>query len=410
MRPAPIAAALLALAPPSALCASQKLLSGALVNRTPSPSPNAPSYRDQLLRLHKSLVSIESISGNETKVGRFLADHLQAKGYTVDRQCVAPRAGFPNDTERFNLLAWQGGKRAKARVVLTSHIDVVPPYIPYQIDHGKGPATKDTVIKGRGSVDAKASVAAMVVALDQLLAAQAIAHDDVMLVFVVGEEVGGDGMRAFSDSLGGTAFDSVIFGEPTENKLACGHKGGLFCEVTATGTPGHSGYPWLGKSANELMVRAMARLIDADLGSSDLFGNTTVNIGRFAGGVAANVIAEHALVGLAVRVAIGREEDGAKTVQRKIQAILDQVDEEALAIKCPQGYGPVECNCDVPDFETIVVNYGTDVPNLKGNHTNYLYGPGSILVAHGARENLTVGDLETAVEGYKKLILHALKQ
>lgn len=62
------------------------------------------------------------------------------------------------------------------------------------------------------------------------------------------------------------------------------------------------------------------------------------------------------------------------------------------------------------DFDTIVVNYGTDIPNFKGDHTRYLYGPGSILVAHGANENLTVADLETAVEGYQKLILHALKQ
>lgn len=57
----------------------------------------------------------------------------------------------------------------------------------------------------------------------------------------------------------------------------------------------------------------------------------------------------------------------------------------------------------------MTVNYGTDVPNFKGNHTRYLYGPGSILVAHGPRENVTVGALETAVEDYQKLILHALK-
>lgn len=61
-------------------------------------------------------------------------------------------------------------------------------------------------------------------------------------------------------------------------------------------------------------------------------------------------------------------------------------------------------------FETITVNYGTDIANLKGDHTRYLYGPGTILVAHGARENVTVGALEDAVEGYKKLVLHALKQ
>jgi acetylornithine deacetylase len=59
-------------------------------------------------------------------------------------------------------------------------------------------------------------------------------------------------------------------------------------------------------------------------------------------------------------------------------------------------------------FDTITVNYGTDVPNLKGNFTRYLYGPGSILVAHGPHENVTLGDLETAVEGYQTLILHAL--
>lgn len=49
------------------------------------------------------------------------------------------------------------------------------------------------------------------------------------------------------------------------------------------------------------------------------------------------------------------------------------------------------------------------MPNLKGSHTRYLYGPGSILVAHGPDEAIQLRDLETAVEDYKKLILHALK-
>ena len=62
----------------------------------------------------------------------------------------------------------------------------------------------------------------------------------------------------------------------------------------------------------------------------------------------------------------------------------------------------------LPDFETVVVNYGTDITNLQGSHKRYLYGPGSILVAHGPDEALTVGELEAAVDGYKRLILHAL--
>lgn len=57
----------------------------------------------------------------------------------------------------------------------------------------------------------------------------------------------------------------------------------------------------------------------------------------------------------------------------------------------------------------MVVNYGTDIPNLKGDHKRYLYGPGTILMAHSDHEHLRVVDLEDAVKGYKTLIEHALK-
>lgn len=335
---------------------------------------SAPPYRDSLLSLHKSLVSIESITGNENEVGRWLVDYLVGRGYAAELQFVAPSDGTPEGKERFNVVAWPGGHdegtgngagrssrrsgRADPRVVLTSHIDVVPPHIPYSISDDGDAITSRTMIKGRGSVDAKASVAAIITALDDLLHADSASpasslSDDVMLLFVVDEEVAGAGMRAFSDSLARMdppprPFSAVIFGEPTENKLACGHKGALFCDITARGVAAHSGYPWLGKSANELMVRALDRVLDADLGTSDLFGNTTVNVGLFEGGVAGNVIPERAFVKIGVRVAIGPQKQGAKVVEDKIQRILDEVDDEAFTFTCSQGYGSVECNCDVP--------------------------------------------------------------
>ena len=64
---------------------------------------------------------------------------------------------------------------------------------------------------------------------------------------------------------------------------------------------------------------------------------------------------------------------------------------------------------DVEGFETISVNYGTDIPSLKGKHKRYLYGPGSILVAHSDHEHLKASDLLAAVEGYKRLVRSALK-
>ncbi|KPM44422.1 Peptidase M20 domain-containing protein [Neonectria ditissima] len=388
-----------------ALCATKQ--------QAPLAGSPPPAYRSELLSLHKSLVETGSVSGTEHDVGEFLVDYLARRGYTTQRQPVAPYNNTPAAKDRFNVLAWPAGAdHHKPRVLLSSHIDVVPPHIPYAIDGGD--VTGETMIRGRGSVDAKASVAAMVVALDKLLDAGDVDGDDLMLLFVVGEEVGGDGMGRFSDAVADGSlpyrFESVIYGEPTENKLACGHKGGLFCDVTATGFGGHSGYPWLGKSANELMIRAFAKILDTDLGSSETYGNTTVNIGQFNGGVAGNVIPAEARVVMAARVAIGPEESGAWVVRDKMQAIFDEISEESFDFQCSHGYGFVGCNCDVEGFDTIVVNYGTDIPNFKANHTRYLYGPGNILVAHGANENLTVADLETAVEGYQKLILHALKQ
>ncbi|KAM0425532.1 hypothetical protein ACHAPT_009322 [Fusarium lateritium] len=395
-----------------ALCSSQQQQPLAASGRAPHSAHDAPSYRSELLSLHKSLIEISSISGTEHDVGVWLESYLSGKGYTTARQKIRPFDNTPPGKDRFNVLAWRPSDDFDPKVAISSHIDVVPPHIPYGIDEGE--ITKETRISGRGSVDAKGSVAAQITAVEELIKAGKVDASKLLLLFVVGEEKTGDGMRGFSDALANKELpynlDAVIFGEPTENKLACGHKGALFCDVTTKGFPGHSGYPWLGKSANELMIRAFAKILDTDLGTSALFGDTTVNIGSFHGGVAANVIPEEAVVGLGVRVASGSQENGHQIVHDKIQAIFDEIDKEAFTFECSHGYGPVEANCDVDDFDTIVVNYGTDIPNLKGDQTRYLYGPGNILVAHGAQENVTVADLETAVEDFQKLILHALKQ
>ncbi|KAL2886142.1 Peptidase M20 domain-containing protein.2 [Ceratocystis lukuohia] len=382
---------------------------------------NVPAYRTKLLDLHKSLVTISSTSRNESGVGAFLCSYLDSHGFTTQIQSVADAEsagaqeagslGTDVAPRRFNVLAWPSSvKKSTGRVLLTSHIDVVPPHIPYWISD-KVP-TGNTRIGGRGSVDAKGSVAAQVIAMQELLADDAIDPSEVALVYVVGEEINGDGMETFSDAINAGKLDfaaeSAIFGEPTRGKLACGHKGGVFCSIHAYGKAGHSGYPWLGKSANEALVLALAQIATVDLGSSKKYGNTTVNIGRIDGGVAANVIPEKAVADIGIRVAIGPTETGGEIVKKRVVDILASIDDE-LELVCPSSsYGVVECECGVDGFDTTIENYGTDIPHLRVNQKNYLYGPGSIFVAHGDHENLTVSDLEEAVEGFKKLVLHAL--
>lgn len=123
------------------------------------------------------------------------------------------------------------------------------------------------------------------------------------------------------------------------------------------------------------------------------------------GGVAANVIAKEAEADIGIRIAAGNS----ATVQERVLDIVRQVDQR-LEVEFVGGtYGPVNIDHDVPGFETMTVNYGTDIPNLKGDHKRYLYGGGSILVAHSDDEHLRIPDLRHAVEGYQKLILHALE-
>jgi len=101
------------------------------------------------------------------------------------------------------------------RTIVTSHIDCVPPHIPYSIS--------GSTIYGRGSNDAKGSVATQIQAVEELRKAGKVGDGDVALLFVVGEEVNGVGMEKAND-LGIVLPKTVIFGEPTELKLAISQK------------------------------------------------------------------------------------------------------------------------------------------------------------------------------------------
>jgi len=71
-----------------------------------------------LIKFHKNLTEIESITYNEEHVGAWLAASLHAQGYHVEKQYTE------KDPPRFNVLAWPGAKR-EAKILVTSHIDTV---------------------------------------------------------------------------------------------------------------------------------------------------------------------------------------------------------------------------------------------------------------------------------------------
>lgn len=269
-------------------------------------------------------------------------------------------------------------------------------------------------------MDDKASLAAQVVAVNELIAQGRLSADDAALLFVVGEEIGGDGMRKANDL--NLKPKTVVFGEPTEGKLVSGHKGNLGLKIKAIGKAAHSGYPWLGRSANEILTRALAALMELSphLPKSEKYGVTTINLGRIEGGVAGNVVAESAHAEVAIRIAAGTPQliinETTKAIDLAMQTFLDENTKLEDVIDLDfgsKGNGPIDIDADVPGFDAITVNYGTDIPWLKQTvegQKRYLYGPGSILVAHSDHEAIAEQDLLDAVGGYQRIILHALRE
>jgi len=287
-------------------------------------SPSESSSLSSLLNLHKNLIEIPSISRDEHNVSQWLANYLEGQGFTVETQSIS------SDPPRENILAYLGSSR-KTKTLITSHIDTVPPFWPYE--------RRGDEIWGRGSVDAKGAVATQVKAVEALVTSNDIKEGDVAMLFVVGEEIDGDGMVAVNNL--GLSWDTVIFGEPTELKLASGHKGILSVKISAHGKAAHSGYPELGRNANDLLIHALAKLMDVEWPSSERFGNSTCNIGRMEGGVAQNVIAEEAVALIAVRVAA--EVDKVKAL---VEETLLGVTPD-LQIEFGTAYDPVPIDHDV---------------------------------------------------------------
>jgi acetylornithine deacetylase len=323
-----------------------------------------------VIELTRALVDIESISGNEGEVGRFLHQHLSRfaanSGGSVEYMDV--------EAGRSNVLAAWGNPV----VTLSTHMDTVPPFFPSREDAEH--------VWGRGSCDAKGIIASMVGAAEKLLAS---GTKNIALLFVIGEERNSAGAIAASKLPRGSRY--LINGEPTENKLALASKGALRFELVARGRLAHSAYPELGESAVEKLLDALEAIRRVRLPESPLLGRSTLNIGTIAGGVAPNVIADSASAEILVRL-VG----DAAPVRQLLEAAVGSRAElrEVLCIPAIE-FQRVE------GFATTVVSYTTDVPMFRGAWGQpLLLGPGSIHVAHTSEERVAKQDLLQAVDLY----------
>lgn len=346
------------------------------------PAPHAlPDPVDLTL----ALCRIDSTTGREGEAAAFVAETLRGLGFTVETQPVP--GGTDGAAPRVNVLATTD---AEPLVVLSTHLDTVPPFIAPRIE---GP---DLV--GRGVVDAKGIAATMIAAAARLLEA---GERRIGLLFTVDEEAASVGARAANGHAMGARVRFLVNGEPTDGRLAAGTKGSLRVRLVATGRAGHSAYPESGRAATHDLVAILHDVLAATGPTDPLFGETTINVGTMAGGVAANVLAPSAEAVLQLRLV---------TPPAEAEAWLRGVVRDRCAVEVLSSSTPVRLH--VPEGwpgETAVMRYTTDVPYLSDWGTPLLFGAGSILVAHTDDERIATADVHAAMDAYVALVRTLLR-
>jgi acetylornithine deacetylase len=330
--------------------------------------------------LTRTLVDIESITDNEKQVGDYLFDRLSE---LAARHAGSAVERMPISDNRFNVFAsWD-----QPAVTLSTHMDTVPPFFPSRED--------DEYIWGRGACDTKGIIAAMITAVDGLLAA---GTRNIGLLFVVGEERNSVGAYTAAKHPRGSRF--LINGEPTENRLALGSKGALRYEIIAQGRMAHSAYPELGDSAIEKLLDALQQIRNIKLPVDPVLGPSTMNIGTLSAGRAPNVIPDHAKAEIFVRLV----EEGAST-QEAMQAAVEGKASAVEVLRIPAvRLGSLD------GFETTIVSYTTDIPAFGDAWGRpFLIGPGTIHVAHTTEERVPKKQLLESVGIYQRIVRQLLQ-
>ncbi|MGE4480599.1 acetylornithine deacetylase [Acidocella sp.] len=314
---------------------------------------------------------------------------------------------------KFNLLA-SFGPDTGSGIVLSGHSDVVPVA-------GQAWSTDPFILTdrngklyGRGSSDMKGFLAACLSAATRADKGKLLRP--LHLAFSYDEEIGCVGVRDLLDRLAEEKFqaEGCVIGEPTEQKVARGHKGKLAGCICCFGLPAHSANPALGCNAISLaadMVRE-AETMQAHLAMSGPrddaypYPSTSVHVGTIKGGSALNIVPEYCEMQFEIRNVAGDEP----------RELVETLREQAAHITARRGKGRVEIGItnEYPGLDTkeedlfarkILAAAGTQSCKIGFGTEGGLFsqrlqmpvvicGPGSIDRAHKPDEYVTQDELD----------------
>ncbi len=344
-----------------------------------------------VIDLLRGMVAIPSVSGEEEACRDYVATWLEDHG-------IAPRVIGRN------VLAVIEGTAPRPDdergLVFCSHYDVVPVGPGWTRDPWDA-ALEDGLIRGRGSNDAKSSIAAMMVAAASLDPARIAGR--VVLALVCDEETGGEGIEIMLDDL--PPATACVVGEPTELDVCRGQRGLLSASIVVAGQSCHASRPWEGANAITAAARDVLAVDGLDLGEPhELLGPATLQCTVIEGGTRRNVIPGECTISLDGRPTPTCDN---KTMVARLKAVVHG----EVHVRSDR-YVPVVAE---PDAEIVrlaraasptgaVRAFGgvSDLFHLR-NIGGVVMGPGTSKASHAPDEWVAVSQVEAAVDAYRKV-------
>lgn len=353
--------------------------------------PSITTHPAPVLSLLKDLVRFPSLSREEGPVADFVEAYVR-------------QAGLPVKRFEDNVYFYLGD--GPDRLLLNSHLDVVAPskghpYAPFD------PVVVDGQLYGRGTVDAKASGAAMMTAVLELAAdGWTPPQGQVIVALTACEELGGtyNGLQNLRPHL--PSLNAALVGEPTSLQPCVAQKGLLILHVHAHGRTAHAARAHLGDNAILKAARDIQRLADYTFERDDPFlGKPTLAVTVIEGGKQRNVVPNLCTFFVDIR-------STPAYTHKELIALFDDLLESEVKVHSqriiPLATAPSErivraCQETLPDaplFGSPTASdwlFLHDVPTVK-------IGPGLSERSHTAEEHIAIAEVERAVGTYKGII------
>lgn len=322
------------------------------------------------------------------------------------------------EEKRANLIFELKGSKEEPKLLVTGHLDTVPPgNRPWRHDPFAA-EVEDGLVYGRGASDMKGSIAAMIYAITRMKRKGTIPRQDIVFLATAGEEMFCQGSQHFVDNNGMNNIGAVLVGEPSNGELLLAHKGAAWLEVNTYGQTAHGSMPDLGINAimsMNIFLAALARH-SFRVEPHALLGMPTISVNKIEGGVAINVVPDSCTCKIDIRTIPGQtEEDVRELVDRALAEAAASVsgfkaDYQFICFLPPVCCNPndkiIDCASACAGRELIKrgVNYFTDASALVGNKAMpmIIYGPGDDKQAHQPDEYISLARYFEAIAFYEK--------